>query len=149
MSRRTILLVSILVLVLMFRNCGCSSSSDRTEKPHWDKYTYLVHKYKPTSSKDCAIHRNTVEMAGGEKGYGGFNIDDEGAFVTFDIEGDYKTLTFTMAHHNECSDEVGIVTVHADGKKVLDENGQQILEFHFLYTCLLLGPFQQIYLRTY
>lgn len=121
MSRRTILLVSILVLVLMFRNCGCSSSSDRSEKPHWDKYTYLVHKYKPTSSKDCAIHRNTVEMAGGEKGYGGFNIDDEGAFVTFDIGGNYKTLTFTMAHHSECNDEVGIVVVHADGKKVLDE----------------------------
>ena len=110
----------------MFRNCGCSCSvgrGNRTERevPNWDKYTYLVHKYKPTLSKDCAIHRNTVQMAGGENGYGGFNIDGEGAFVTFDIEGDYKTLTFTMAHHNECNDEVGIVTVHADGKKVLDE----------------------------
>lgn len=125
MSRRSIiLLMAILGMVLMFRNCGCSiGRSDRgnREKANWEKYTYLVHKYKPTSSKDCALHKSEIKMAGGEKGYAGFNIDDEGAYVTFDIEGEYKTLTFTMAHHHECNDEVGIVTVHADGKKILDE----------------------------
>lgn len=131
-ERRYIILAAILVLILMFRGCSCGGEKHEREekKPQpvslYHKYTYLVNWFAPTSSDCCTIYKynsreTKIEMAGGETGYGGFNIDGEDAYVTFNIKGKYKTLTFTMGHYKRCSKEVGVVTVRADGKKVLDE----------------------------
>ena len=95
--------------------------------PAFAQYTYLVNKCQVINSEKCKIYKyngsssHKLEMAGGEYGYGGFNFYDEGAFVTFDLGGQYETLTFTMGHDERCTEDVGVVTVTADGKKILDE----------------------------
>lgn len=128
-KRLTYIAIIVGVLSLLQYTCD-GSKKDKTTKVEktqlYDKYTYLVNKYEPTSSNYCKIYQynssnNKIKMAGGETGYGGFKIEDEGAYVTFNIGGEYETLTFTMGHHERCSKETGIVTVRADGKKILDE----------------------------
>ena len=95
--------------------------------PAFAQYTYLVNKCPVINSEKCKIYKyngsssRKLEMAGGEYGYGGFNFYDVGAFVTFNLGGQYETLTFTMGHYERCTEDVGVVTVTADGKKILDE----------------------------
>ena len=95
--------------------------------PAFAQYTYLVNKCPVINSEKCKIYKyngsstHKLEMAGGEYGYGGFNFYDVGAFVTFNLGGQYETLTFTMGHYERCTEDVGVVTVTADGKKILDE----------------------------
>lgn len=95
--------------------------------PAFAQDTYLVNKCPVVVSEHCKIYKyngsssHKLKMAGGEYGYGGFNIYDENSYVTFDLGGQYETLTFTMGHHERCTEDVGVVTVTADGKKILDE----------------------------
>ena len=109
---------------------GKSKKKDSTEKKVelYQKYTYLVNKYEPTAKSDyCWVYKyqstraEELKMTGGESGYGGFQFEEEGAYITFDIGGEYETLTFTMGHAQRWTDNTGIVTVRADGKKILDE----------------------------
>ena len=89
--------------------------------------TYLVNKCKVVKSENCTIYKYNgnssakIRMAGGEYGCGGFSFWDEGAFVTFDLGGQYEFLTFTLAHDDSCSEKVGVVTAIADGTKIFDE----------------------------
>lgn len=89
--------------------------------------TYLVNKCKVVKSENCTIYKYNgnssakIRMAGGEYGCGGFSFWDEGAFVTFDLGGQYEFLTFTMAYDDSCSEDVGVVTAYADENKVFDE----------------------------
>lgn len=41
--------------------------------------------------------------------------------LTFDLDGQYETLTFVMGHYKKCYDGTGVVTLKADGRKLLDE----------------------------
>lgn len=88
----------------LVNNCAITDSDQR----------YKVYKYSGTSSPK-------IEMAGGEAGYGGFAFWGEGAHVTFDLNGQYETLSFVMGHYKKCYDGVGVVTIKADGKKLMDE----------------------------
>ena len=91
------------------------------------QHTYLVNKCRLVKSEKCTIYKYNgsssakIKMAGDEYGYGGFSFWDEGAFVTFDLGGEYDVLTFNMGHDDRCTEKVGVVTVHADGNKILDE----------------------------
>lgn len=58
-----------------------------------------------------------MDLVTNEIGFGGIRLIENDEYVTFDIEGDYETLTFTMGHSNCRSKERGIVTVNADGKR--------------------------------
>ena len=57
--------------------------------------TYLVNKCKIVKSEKCTIYKYNgnssakIKMAGDEYGYGGFSFWDEGAYVTFDLGGQY------------------------------------------------------------
>lgn len=126
-------LAIIVGMIILLRMACSSGGSKRREDPKkqetalYEKYTYLVNKYEPKAMDQCDIYKfegsrsEALEMAGGQIGFGGFNIDDEGAYVTFDLGGEYETLTFTMGHYKRCSDKRGIVTVRVDGEKILDE----------------------------
>lgn len=89
--------------------------------------TYLVNKCKIVGSQKCTIYKyngnssSKIKMAGDEYGYGGFSFWDEGAYVTFDLKGEYDVLTFNMGHDDSCTEQVGVVTAYADGNKILDE----------------------------
>ena len=100
----------------------------KKEAEPYKKYNYLVNSYEPTAKSDyCWVYNykssraEELPMTGGESGYGGFKFEEEGAYITFNIGGGYETLTFTMGHARQWSDNTGIVTVRADGKKILDE----------------------------
>lgn len=125
-------LIILVIMVLSQMTCGGGKSKkkDSTEKKVelYQKYTYLVNKYEPTAKSDyCWVYKyqstraEELKMTGGESGYGGFQFEEEGAYITFDIGGEYETLTFTMGHAQRWTDNTGIVTVRADGKKILDE----------------------------
>ncbi len=134
-NKRNIILVIIAVLIVLFNmECSCGSKNGKEGKKKekkeallYEKYTYLVNGHAPAAAEECRIYKYSstsqemIAMAGGEAGYGGFSIDSKGAFVTFVLGGKYRTLTFTMGHNSKCSDETGVVTVRADGKKILDE----------------------------
>ena len=119
------------VILLLNKSCGgCSKEHSETQPaptPLYEKYTYLVNEFVPVSSDQCKVYKynrsndEEIMMATGEVGYGGFNIEEEDAFVTFNIGGEYEKLTFRMGHYYRCSEKTGIVTVRADGKKILDE----------------------------
>lgn len=104
------------------------------------QYTYLVNACKVVDSEECSIYKYTgkssepLKMAGGVVGYGGFNMVDEGSFVTFDLGGRYETLTFQMGHYYRCTEDVGAVTVRADGNKILDVKirGYEIPQYYTL-----------------
>ena len=89
--------------------------------------TYLVNKCKVIKSEKCTIYKYNgnssakIKMAGDVYGYGGFAFYDEGSFVTFDLGGEYEALTFTIGHDDNCTEDVGVVTVHGDGNKIFDE----------------------------
>ena len=89
--------------------------------------TYLVNKCKVSRSEKCTIYKYNgsssakIKMAGDEYGYGGFSFYDEGAYVTFELGGEFDVLTFNMAHDDKCSQDIGVVTVHGDGNKIFDE----------------------------
>lgn len=125
-------LIILVIMVLSQITCGGGKSKkkDSVEKKVelYQKYIYLVNFFEPTAKSDyCWVYKYTssrseeLKMTGGESGYGGFNFEDEGAYITFNIGGKFETLTFTMGHDHQWSDKTGIVTVHADGKKILDE----------------------------
>lgn len=89
---------------------------------------YLVNKCAVTDSDQrCKIYKYNgqssprIVMAGGMTGRGGFAIWGEGSHVTFKLNGQYETLTFTMGHYKDCYDGVGVVTLKGDGRKLLDE----------------------------
>jgi hypothetical protein len=93
----------------------------------YSQNTYLVNRCKVVKSEKCTIYKYNgnssakIRMAGDEYGYGGFSFWDEGAFVTFDLGGEYDALTFTIGHDDDCSEDVGVVTAHGDGNKIFDE----------------------------
>lgn len=125
------LIIIVGVILLFYKSCGSCSSKHSDPQPAptplFEKYTYLVNEFEPVSSNQCKVykynrsHDEEIKMATGEMGYGGFNIDEEDAFITFNIGGGYDRLTFRMGHYYRCSEKTGIVTVRADGKKILDE----------------------------
>ena len=125
-------LIILVIMVLSQMTCAGNKSkkkdSVKKKVELYQKHTYLVNKYEPTAKSDyCWIYKyqssraEELEMTGGEIGYGGFKFEEEGAHITFNIGGEYETLTFTMGHARQWSDNTGIVTVRADGKKILDE----------------------------
>lgn len=89
--------------------------------------TYLVNKCPIVKSEKCTVYKYNgnssakIKMAGDEYGYGGFSFWDEGAYVTFNLGGQYDVLTFAMGHDDKCTERVGVVTAHGDGNKILDE----------------------------
>ena len=89
--------------------------------------TYLVNKCKLVKSEKCTVYKYNgsssakIMMAGDEYGYGGFSFWDEGAYATFDLGGEYDVLTFNLGHDDRCTQLIGVVTVTADGNKILDE----------------------------
>lgn len=125
-------LIILVIMVLSQMTCAGNKSkkkdSVKKKVELYQKHTYLVNKYEPTTKSDyCWIYKyqssraEELAMTGGEIGYGGFKFEEEGAHITFNIGGEYETLTFTMGHARQWSDNTGIVTVRADGKKILDE----------------------------
>ena len=131
-KKHVILLIAILVLLnplSWFKDCSNDENKSKKEvnEQPYKKNTYLVNECNILASENCTVYkyvaRNStqIHMAGGESGYGGFSLTDEFAYVTFDLDGEYETLTFNMGHDEECREEVGVVTVHGDGKKILDE----------------------------
>ena len=108
------LLFSVAVMLLF-----CMSS--------FAQHTYLVNKCKILKSENATIYKYNgnssakIRMAGDAYGYGGFSFWDEGACVTFDLGGQYDVLTFNMGHDEDCTEDIGVVTVYADGNKILDE----------------------------
>lgn len=121
--KRRLVFFAIVIGLVLLSNLDCDGDSDKRDKQH-EKYTYLVDNFTPTASEEYNVYRykaKEIRMAGGESGDKGFIIKEEGAFATFNIGGEYETLTFYLGHSYECSDEVGIVTVRADGKKIFDE----------------------------
>jgi hypothetical protein len=129
-----ILLIAILVVINPFSWCDSHSEESETTEPKtadneplFELDRYLVNMCEVLDSEDCTVYKYTgkkseaIPMAGDESGYGGFSLCDEGARVTFKLNGDYEALTFNMGHDADCLEEVGIVTVHGDGRKLLDE----------------------------
>lgn len=120
--KRRLVFIAIAIGLILLGNMDCGGDSDKRSKE--EEYTYLVDNFTATASKDFAAYKykaKEIRMSGGEAGEKGFIIKEKGAYATFNIGGGYETLTFYLAHNYECSDEVGIVTVRADGKKILDE----------------------------
>jgi hypothetical protein len=129
-----ILLIAILVVINPFSWCDSHSEESETTEPKtadneplFELDRYLVNMCEVLDSEDCTVYKYTgkkseaIPMAGDESGYGGFSLCDEGARVTFKLNGDYEALTFNMGHDADCLEEVGVVTVHGDGRKLLDE----------------------------
>lgn len=92
-----------------------------------DSYRYTAYKYTGAGSKQIA-------MSGGLKWYGGFTIGHtlgpyKPGFAVFRLGGKYETLMFVLGHENSSTGAGGtgidtdprIVTVYADGRKVIDE----------------------------
>ena len=115
-SRGIMRLIIIVGMILLFyKSCGsCSrkhSDPQPAHTPLFEKYTYLVNEFEPVSSYQCSVykynrsHDKEIKMATGEVGYGGFNIDEEDAFITFNIGGEYDRLTFRMGHYYRCSEK--------------------------------------------
>ena len=135
MHKRFIILlvvaVTVISLNLLFKDRSDkgkeTEDKEVVEEPEFSQNPYLVNECKVLESKDCQIHKcngrsyDKILLEGDAFGYGGFTLSYEGAFVTFELGGMYESLTFTLGHHVDGSDEVGIVTAHADGVKVFDE----------------------------
>lgn len=125
-------IIFMVVMMISYATCGGSSKSKKKEPKQLtelhEKYTFLVNKYEPKKiSEGAKIYKfngrrtTKMDLVTNEIGFGGIRLIENDEYVTFDIEGDYETLTFTMGHSNCRSKERGIVTVNADGKKILDE----------------------------
>ncbi len=101
---------------------------------------YLVNLYKPIDSYRYTEYKYTgsgsrqIAMSGGLKWYGGFTIGYTSApykpgNATFNLGGKYETLMFVLGHENFGRGAGGtgidtdprIVTVYADGRKIMDE----------------------------
>ena len=102
--------------------------------------TYLVNSYKPVDSYRYTAYPYTgsgskqMALSGGLKWYGGFTIGYSSGpykpgFATFQLGGKYETLMFVLGHENTGTGAGGtgidtdprIVTVYADGRKIMDE----------------------------
>ncbi len=122
-KKHWIILIAVVILIFPY---SWFNDGDDDGRPSAND-TYLVNECKMVDSDNCTIYKcsgrisNEIPMAGDEIGYGGFSLCEEGSYVTFDLDGKYETLTFTMGHDVECTEEVGVVTVHGDGEKLLDE----------------------------
>lgn len=126
-----ILLLAVVILINPFSWCRNRSKEDESKKGRqgelFEKNRYLVNVCNILESDHCTVCKHTgrssekILMAGDEYGTGGFSLCGEGSFVTFELGDKYEALTFTMGHDVECVEDVGIVTVHGDGKKMLDE----------------------------
>ncbi len=92
-----------------------------------DSYSYKAYKYTGPSSERIA-------MSGGLEWYGGFTIGHtmgpyKPGYAVFDLGGRYETLMFVLGHENfnmgaggtGIATDPNIVTVYADGRKVVDE----------------------------
>lgn len=101
---------------------------------------YLVNSHKPVDSYRYTAYEYTgsgarqMALSGGLKWYGGFTIGYSSGpyrpgFATFRLGGKYKTLMFVLGHEDFGRGAGGtgidtdprIVTVHADGNKIMDE----------------------------
>lgn len=102
--------------------------------------TYLVNVHKPVESYRYTAYEYRgsgsapMALSGGLKWYGGFTIGYGSApyrpgFATFELGGRYETLLFVLGHEDFGRGAGGtgidtdprIVTVYADGRKVMDE----------------------------
>lgn len=126
-----ILLIALIIVINPFSWCDNESEEDKpdmevNEQPK-ERNIYLVNECSIVESDDCTVFKyaprnpKQVRMAGDESGCGGFTLSGEGSYVTYDLGGRYESLTFVLGHDAECTEEVGIVTVHGDGRKLLDE----------------------------
>lgn len=110
---------------------------------HWElvaQTKYLVNLHKPVDSYRYTAYEYTgtgsrqIAMSGGLKWYGGFTIGYSSApykpgFAVFNLGGKYETLMFVLGHENFDRGAGGtgidtdprVVTVYADGRKVMDE----------------------------
>ena len=92
-----------------------------------DSYSYKAYKYSGPSSEQIA-------MSGGLNWYGGFTIGHTmgpytPGYATFKLGGKYENIMFVLGHENTSTGAGGtgidtdpnIVTVYADGRKVVDE----------------------------
>ena len=134
-NRGIVLLIGIVVVVKLFSWFkGCSNEEEKgtestasVQEQQLPQYTYLVDKCSVIESEDCTIYKyngrssTKILMAGDEYGYGGFLLDDEGAYVKFNLGGQYEALTFSLGHDADCTQDVGVVTAYGDGRKLLDE----------------------------
>ena len=131
-KKHVILLIAIIVLLNPFswfkdKSKDRDESEKEAQEQPYRKNTYLVNECSIINSENCTIYKysgrgaDKIMLAGDEYGYGGFSLNDEHAYVTFNLGGKYEVLTFIMGHDEECRDEVGVVTVHGDRRKILDE----------------------------
>lgn len=133
-SHVILLIAGVIILLKPFSWCNNHSEDDKSDKSAkgneeqiFERDTYLVDECTVIDSDNCTIYRATgrysekIPMAGDEYGIGGFSLCDEGSYVTFKLDDKFEALTFTMGHDADCREDVGVVTVHGDGKKILDE----------------------------
>lgn len=87
---------------------------------------YLTRNYKPVDSYRYAAG-NTMEIYGGLKWSNGFSIGNtsgpyKAGYATFKVGGQYEKLTFVLGlKKGSYGQDPRIVTVYADGKKIMDE----------------------------
>ena len=122
----------ICTIVLLTVMAGLQSLSAQTRylvNTHTpvDSHCYTAYKYTGSSSKRIA-------MSGGLAWYGGFTLkqvmgSDAPGYATFRLGGRYDRLLFVLGHENTnigaggtgIDREARVVTVYADGRKVVDE----------------------------
>lgn len=122
----------LLLIPLFFLSLGLAGARAQTR--------YLVNLHQPVDSHCYTAYKYTgpsskrIDMSGGLAWYGGFTLSqvmlsDDPGYAVFDLGGKYDKLMFVLGHadFNTGSGGTGIsvdariVTVYADGRKVLDK----------------------------
>ncbi|MFR9523010.1 MAG: hypothetical protein SNH94_00375 [Rikenellaceae bacterium] len=99
--------------------------------------TYLVNQYTPVDSHQYTAYKSTsakkMALSGGLQWGGGFSLrcsvgPYKAGYATFNLSGEYETLMFVLGCENYGRGaggsgidlEPNLVTVHADGRKIMD-----------------------------